>query len=652
MAKQTINIGASVNDGTGDPLRTAFDKVNDNFDEVYLAGFVGQNLAIDGNTIESTNTNGNIILDPNGTGEVQISSNLTITGNLIPSANLTYDLGNSTNRWNDLYLSGNTIALGSITLKDDGGALAIFAADGTTPASVVVGSIADDSIVNGTSNVAVASSANVTVAVNGSTEATFHSGGLIINDAMVATGNVTGGNIITGGLASVTGNVTGGNLITAGLINATGNVTGGNITTAGVFAGDGSTLTNINGSNIASGTIPSARLSGTYTITVSGSATTAGTVTTAAQPNITSVGTLTSVVASGNVETTGGYFIGDGSLLANITAVASPAGNAAEVQFNQGGVATSGHQGFTYTQGNSSVVITGNLTGGNITTAGRTTTGTLTLGGTAVTSTAAELNLVDGSSAGTIVNSKAVVYGASGQVNATTLQIGGVSITSTAAELNVLDGYTGSVTELNYLDTLHATGVTDTEFDYLDGVTSNIQTQLNAKAPTASPTFTTQITTPVIVKSGTNGVGDIGQSANRFGTIYGLATSAQYADLAEIYSSDQAYEPGTVVVLGGESEVTHSTMSHDTAVAGVVSTEPAYLMNSGADGVAVALQGRVPCKVLGPVKKGDLLVTSQHEGVAQKMNKELYEPGCILGKAVEDIQDTTIKIIEILVGRV
>ncbi|MDB2613354.1 hypothetical protein N9Y89_01085 [bacterium] len=62
------------------------------------------------------------------------------------------------------------------------------------------------------------------------------------------------------------------------------------------------------------------------------------------------------------------------------------------------------------------------------------------------------------------------------------IRLNGTNITSTAAELNKLDGYTGGVTELNYLDTLHATGVTSTEFDYLDGVTSNIQTQLNAKA--------------------------------------------------------------------------------------------------------------------------------------------------------------------------
>ena len=108
----------------------------------------------------------------------------------------------------------------------------------------------------------------------------------------------------------------------------------------------------------------------------------------------------------------------------------------------------------------------------------------LSYAGTAILSTGAELNLVDGSSAGTIVNSKAVIYGSSGEVNATTLQIGGTSITSTAAEINKLDGYNGSVTELNYLKDLYDTGVTSTEYDYLDGVTSAIQTQIDSKAGT------------------------------------------------------------------------------------------------------------------------------------------------------------------------
>lgn len=111
-----------------------------------------------------------------------------------------------------------------------------------------------------------------------------------------------------------------------------------------------------------------------------------------------------------------------------------------------------------------------------------------------VTSTASELNLVDGSSAGTIVNSKAVVYGSSGEVNATTLQIAGTSITSTAAELNIMDGVTATTAELNILDGVTSTaaelnildGVTATtaELNYVDGVTSNIQTQLDSKAGT------------------------------------------------------------------------------------------------------------------------------------------------------------------------
>lgn len=76
----------------------------------------------------------------------------------------------------------------------------------------------------------------------------------------------------------------------------------------------------------------------------------------------------------------------------------------------------------------------------------------LVINSTAVTATPAELNLVDGSLGGTIVNSKAVVYGASGEVNATTLQLAGTSITSTAAEINLLDGVTATTAEINYLD--------------------------------------------------------------------------------------------------------------------------------------------------------------------------------------------------------
>ena len=86
--------------------------------------------------------------------------------------------------------------------------------------------------------------------------------------------------------------------------------------------------------------------------------------------------------------------------------------------------------------------------------------------------------------------------------------------------------------------------------------------------------------------------------------LHGTATSAEYADLAEMYTSDASYEPGTVLMIGGEAEVTQTTEAFSPEVFGIVSSNPAYLMNSPCEGVAVALEGRVPCKVIGPVRKG------------------------------------------------
>ena len=132
----------------------------------------------------------------------------------------------------------------------------------------------------------------------------------------------------------------------------------------------------------------------------------------------------------------------------------------------------------------------------------------------------------------------------------------------------------------------------------------------------------------------------------------GTATSARYADLAEKYTSDLEYSPGTVVVFGGQYEVTESTKSHDSAVAGVVSTNPAYLMNSELkEGVAVALTGRVPCIVKGPVNKGTVLVTSDVPGAAEAINYNKFFPGVVIGKSLEEIEDDSIKTIEIAVGR-
>ena len=144
---------------------------------------------------------------------------------------------------------------------------------------------------------------------------------------------------------------------------------------------------------------------------------------------------------------------------------------------------------------------------------------------------------------------------------------------------------------------------------------------------------------------------NIGTTTSWWGTFYGVSTQAKYADLAENYQADREYTPGTVLIFGGDYEVTTTNVTHDTAVAGVVSTNPAYLMNAATGNVSVALTGRVPCQVRGPVNKGTVLVTSDIPGVAEALTNSLYRPGCVLGKSLETIADNSIQTIEVVVGR-
>jgi hypothetical protein len=117
----------------------------------------------------------------------------------------------------------------------------------------------------------------------------------------------------------------------------------------------------------------------------------------------------------------------------------------------------------------------------------------------------------------------------------------------------------------------------------------------------------------------------------------GSTLTSTYADLAEKYESDKKYQPGTVVVIGGDAEVTacHSFMSR--RVAGVVSDNPAFVMNEElTGGVMVALKGRVPVKVSGQVKKGDLLVTADELGCATSAQTDDVPPTAVIGIALKD----------------
>lgn len=151
-----------------------------------------------------------------------------------------------------------------------------------------------------------------------------------------------------------------------------------------------------------------------------------------------------------------------------------------------------------------------------------------------------------------------------------------------------------------------------------------------------------------------NNLLNLGGASNYWNTIYGTtfvgtSTTAKYADVAEKYTSDAQYEPGTVVDFGGDYEVTLSNIDGSQYVAGVISTNPAYIMNSELEenAVIVALTGRVPTKVTGPVRKGQMMV-SNGDGTARSENNPTM--GSVIGKALENFGDG-IGVIEVVVGR-
>jgi hypothetical protein len=148
-----------------------------------------------------------------------------------------------------------------------------------------------------------------------------------------------------------------------------------------------------------------------------------------------------------------------------------------------------------------------------------------------------------------------------------------------------------------------------------------------------------------IINGGANTTGNIGSSSNYFNRVFATATTALYADLAENYVADADYIPGTVVVFGGEKEITVTNEAGDERVGGVVSTNPAYLMNSGEVGLPVALRGKVPVRVVGPVTKGDSLISSDTPGVAVSVGRSRAYAQAVFAKALETDSNDNEKVI-------
>jgi hypothetical protein len=155
-----------------------------------------------------------------------------------------------------------------------------------------------------------------------------------------------------------------------------------------------------------------------------------------------------------------------------------------------------------------------------------------------------------------------------------------------------------------------------------------------------------------ISKTGTNAVGNIGSSGNYFNRIFATATTALYADVAERFAADELLEPGTVVELGGTKEITRATQDLSENVFGVISTRPAYTMNGGAGEddthPPVAMTGRVPVKVTGPVRKGDRLVSAGN-GLARSANPSEITAFNVIGRSLQNKTDNDNGTVEAIV---
>jgi hypothetical protein len=335
MSQQIIDIGAAANDGTGEPLRSAFNAVNENFSEVYAAGPVGSNVTISGNTITVTGINNNLVLAANGIGNIQANSTI------MPSIDAVYDIGSPSNRIDTVYS-------------------AYFVGNGSQLTGVISTNISN-SIVDGDSNVTIPeTNGNVVINVDGREVAQVQRLNTILNANLIPGANTTydlgsptaawqdlylsnstiylanstiqsnstaftlttptGGAITLQGngiitpyansnvaayLPTYTGNVRAGN------VSATGNVTGQYI------IGDGGFLSNI----VFSGNVAVSQLgNGTTVLKVENAGgnltSTIGGVSNVQVTTPTGINVTGTVSATGNI--TGSYILGNGSQLSGL----------------------------------------------------------------------------------------------------------------------------------------------------------------------------------------------------------------------------------------------------------------------------------------------------------------------------------------------
>jgi len=480
------------------------------------------------------------------------------------------------------------------------------------------------------------------------------------------TGNLTpvAGNLVATGNASVAGNVNASSVYT---ING-GQLTGYHTGAIGANTANTGTFTS---ASITNSTAATSTSTGALQVTggvgiggnvyIGGNLTVTGTTTSVNTEIVTATEYATQLIANGGASststTTGALQVqGGGGITGNLYIGGQVFGYLSGAI----GANTANSGAFTSITATLTAGITGNLTAGNITASG---SGGQVIGyhtgaiGANTANTGVFTTLTVNNSANLGSNANVIITGGSTNTYLKTDGAGNLSW----ATVTAVAAAAGANTQVQFNDGGTTTaGATYLQYNKTSGnlvsnsTTTSIGVTNGALVVAGGVGIGGNLYVGSSIMPNSNGTQNLGSSSQKWGTLYGTSTTAQYADLAERYNSDNNYEPGTVVVFGGDYEITTTETTHDTRVAGVISTDPAYLMNDvEQEGIwlPVALQGRVPCKVFGPVSKGDVLVSSDILGAATKMVKDFYEPGCVIGKSLEDHADNSIKTIEIAIGR-
>jgi len=546
-------------------------------DPDFTWNYITNTLTVTGNA-NATNVNATNVIASNITGTLTTTSNaqpnltsfgnatqVTVSGNLNPNANITYSLGNSTNRWTDVYITNLVIGTGNITSNASG---------------IFINSLGG--LINGNSNILMAANGNINMSVAG--------------NANIFSVTGTGANIA--GYANISGNANVGN------IGATNGVFTANVTAGNVFANSGLVSANL----------------------------LAGTLITAAQPNVTSLGTLTGLDVNGTITAVDitantGVITGNGSGLSALNASNITTGTLAQARLANSSLTING---ITIALGASGTITS---TAAQSHSNGSYITGGSYNGGTAITWA---VDAVSSSTADKIVARDSNGSFSANVITAANFVGNGAGLTSITGA-NV----TGQVANALVAGTVYTAAQPNiTSVGTLTSLTVSGPTSVTGNSALTATNITTGANTT------------LGYLTGNWTLTTGSRLAATYADLAEYYAADKNYPAGTVLEFGGDKEVTLAGIESN-KLAGVVSSEPAYVMNGNIQTehpVIIALIGRVPVRAIGFVHKGDMMISAGN-GLA-KATILTPKIGTVIGKAISSKSNDDEGIVEVMVGRI